>query len=183
MSAPRLTFGRNSVLATLMFLLAASTRQRAATRSARWPIRSTGRLSGTANVHGFSNCGRRYRAAIRTLAEQHRQARTCRVDRHDRHRPAAFGAGDFGVALLELDLVVDAGGHALMRQVRASCERAQFGLRDVLLRIGIAQLHIGARDIAGQLDARSTAFDLGGTRLAQRASHAARLPPHRSRPS
>ena len=79
----------------------------------------------------------------------------------------ALGAGHFRIVLLQLQLAVDAGGHALAGQLTRLAGALQFGLRQILLGVCIAELHIGACHVAGQFDARRTCLDIGGACLAQ----------------
>ena len=104
-------------------------------------------------------------AAIGSLAQEHGQRRTCRVDRAIRLCLASLRTGDFRIALLELHLTVDASGDASLGQPEHVRGAPEFGRRNILPGIGIAKLHIGAGNIGGKFDARRLRVDLGGALL------------------
>ncbi len=82
------------------------------------------------------------------------------------HGQRLLGVGHRHVALLELQLAVHAGGDPLAGQLAHLGGAVVLGLGHILLRIGIAELRVGAGDVGRHLDACRLRLDLRRAGLA-----------------
>lgn len=108
-----------------------------------------------------------FETAIGPLAQQHGEGDAGAGDVLLGGAELLAGGGQLGLRLLQLDLAVESGAHALLAQLGHALRAFQFFLGEIAHGKGVGEVAVGAGDARREADARGLAVDPGGIGLAE----------------